>query len=63
MKIALINHQGLKLTSLFSCAWSLVKEIIDAIRCTFPGVVIVVGGKHPTAAADMVLKDGKVEYG
>jgi radical SAM superfamily enzyme YgiQ (UPF0313 family) len=50
------------LTSLFSHAWFLVKEIIAAIRYAFPDIVIVVGGEHPTSAADMVLKDGKVDF-
>ena len=49
------------LTSLFSHAWFLVKEIINEIRHKFPNAVIVVGGEHPTAAADMVLKDGMVD--
>ena len=49
------------LTSLFSHAWFLVKEIIVAIRENFPEVLIVVGGEHPTAATDMVLKDGLVD--
>ena len=49
------------LTSLFSHAWFLVKDIIYKIKYTFPDVTIVVGGEHPTAAANMVLNDGLVD--
>ena len=54
------NVDVVGLTSLFSHTWFLVKDIINEIRLAFPNVIIVVGGEHPTAAPDMVLKDGVV---
>jgi anaerobic magnesium-protoporphyrin IX monomethyl ester cyclase len=49
------------LTSLFSHSWFLVKDIAIAIKKSFPNVLIVVGGEHPTAATDMVLDSGVID--
>ena len=49
------------LTSLFSHSWFLAKDIASAIKRSFPGVLIIAGGEHPTAATDMVLESGVID--
>jgi len=49
------------LTSLFSHAWFLVHNIASAIRSKFPRVLIVVGGEHPNAMPESVLRSSDVD--
>jgi anaerobic magnesium-protoporphyrin IX monomethyl ester cyclase len=42
---------------MFSTEWPLTKRLIDAIRHRLPGVPIVGGGEHITAAPEYVLDD------
>jgi radical SAM superfamily enzyme YgiQ (UPF0313 family) len=44
-------------TSMFSCEWILVREIIQAVRKRFPGKLLVAGGEHFTALPEYCLRD------
>ncbi len=42
---------------MFSYEWLIQRELIKAIKARFPKVIIVVGGEHPTALPEYVLRD------
>jgi radical SAM superfamily enzyme YgiQ (UPF0313 family) len=44
-------------TSMFSCEWVLLREIIEAARKRFPNVLLVAGGEHFTALPEYCLRD------
>ena len=42
---------------LFSYEWLIQRELIQAIRARYPDIKIIVGGEHPTALPEYVLRD------
>lgn len=49
-------------SNLFTYAYPAVRELSAAIRETFPGCPIVLGGAHPTAMYAEVLEHGTADY-
>jgi radical SAM superfamily enzyme YgiQ (UPF0313 family) len=47
----------LGVSMMFSQEWVFHRELIRAVRKRFPDIVIVVGGEHPTALPEWVLRD------
>jgi radical SAM superfamily enzyme YgiQ (UPF0313 family) len=48
---------------MFSQAWVQYREIIQAIKRAYPELVVVLGGEHPTAMPEYVLRDcPEVDY-
>lgn len=41
---------------MFSTEWPVVRDLVEALARRFPGVPIVAGGEHPTAAPDHALR-------
>jgi len=53
-------HEEVKIigySSMFSCAWTYDKLIINRLRERFPKALIVAGGEHITACPEYVLRD------
>lgn len=46
---------------MFSPQWPSTRELIALIRKRFPGVKMVIGGEHPSALSDLVLKTSHVD--
>src|SRR5438552_1344602 len=42
---------------MFSHEWPVIRGIVEAVDRRFPGVPIVCGGEHPTAAPEFSLRD------
>jgi radical SAM superfamily enzyme YgiQ (UPF0313 family) len=51
------DAQIIGFSSMFSCAWTYDKKILERIRQRFPKALIVAGGEHITACAEYALKD------
>lgn len=51
------NSKIIGYSSMFSCAWTYDRKIINRIRERFPRALIVAGGEHITACPDYVLRD------
>jgi anaerobic magnesium-protoporphyrin IX monomethyl ester cyclase len=47
---------GIGVSVMFSQDWPHIEDMINAIHAKFPGVPILAGGEHPTAAGEHVLK-------
>ena len=47
----------LGVTLLYSYEWLIQRDVIKAIKARFPKIIIVVGGEHPTALPEYVLRD------
>ena len=50
------NVKIIGLTSLFSHAWFLVRDIAKEIKINFPNCIIVIGGEHPSAQIKETLQ-------
>ncbi len=47
---------GVGVSVMFSQDWPHIEDMVNAIRAKFPGVPILAGGEHPTAAGEYVLR-------
>ncbi len=52
------DSEVIGLSCSYSHCWPLVAEIGSAVKDKFPGALLVVGGEHPTAMPEHVLKNG-----
>ena len=50
------------LTSLFSHAWFLVRDIAKEIKINFPNCIIIIGGEHPSAQIKETLQYDFIDY-
>lgn len=56
------NVKIIGLTSLFSHAWFLVRDIAKEIKINFPNCKIVIGGEHPSAQIKETLQYDFIDY-
>jgi anaerobic magnesium-protoporphyrin IX monomethyl ester cyclase len=57
-----INTSVVGISVTFSIEWPLVVCLVDAIKAANPGVRVVLGGEHITAAPEFCLMSSKADY-
>jgi radical SAM superfamily enzyme YgiQ (UPF0313 family) len=50
---------GIGLTAMFSQEWPHIAELIELLHARYPGVPIIVGGEHATAASEYILRTSR----
>ncbi|HBP21107.1 MAG TPA: hypothetical protein DEA08_25385 [Planctomycetes bacterium] len=50
------NAELIGVSCMFSQAWLFVRQLVNAVAERFPGVPLVVGGEHVTAAPEVILE-------